>query len=188
MLAALVSLLALDGCASSYHQLTAVARDWCMTIRASQVMPVYPLSEDVEPGDVFLVDMTVESESRAFDPKRSAAFLPLNNMVVRLGDLDYGDFYRRDYRSTDALGVPRYWRGIDSSDTSTWTRAPRSAFPSFTFKVKNGGSGNLGIPVQGVPIGLNAIHADQADGSLEIAEANTYGIDMATLYATPHLR
>jgi len=37
------------------HQLERVAKDWCLTIRASQVIPVYPLTEDLQPGDVFLV-------------------------------------------------------------------------------------------------------------------------------------
>ena len=31
-----------------------VARDWCLTIRASQIIPVYPLDEDIQVGDVFV--------------------------------------------------------------------------------------------------------------------------------------
>jgi hypothetical protein len=30
-----------------------------MTIRASQVVPVYPLTEDLQPGEVFLVQLPV---------------------------------------------------------------------------------------------------------------------------------
>jgi hypothetical protein len=44
----------LSGC-SYEQQVRNVARDWCMTIRASQVIPVYPLTEDLQPGDIFLV-------------------------------------------------------------------------------------------------------------------------------------
>ena len=41
-------LVAAGSCASKKKtQLERVAKDWCLTIRASQVLPVYPLSEDV---------------------------------------------------------------------------------------------------------------------------------------------
>lgn len=45
------------GCTSREQELENVAKDWCLTIRASQVMPVYPLREDVQPGDCFLVSV-----------------------------------------------------------------------------------------------------------------------------------
>jgi len=43
-----------SGCASSETQVQKAAKDWCMTIRGSQVIPVYPLTEDIQPGDIFL--------------------------------------------------------------------------------------------------------------------------------------
>src|ERR1043166_2039508 len=36
-------------------QLSEVAKGWCRTIRASQVIPVYPLTEDVQVGDLFIM-------------------------------------------------------------------------------------------------------------------------------------
>ena len=48
------------GCASSESQVQKAARDWCMTIRGSQVVPVYPLTEDIQPGDIFLVQVPVD--------------------------------------------------------------------------------------------------------------------------------
>jgi hypothetical protein len=33
------------GCASSETQVQKAAKDWCMTIRGSQVIPVYPLTQ-----------------------------------------------------------------------------------------------------------------------------------------------
>ena len=44
------------------QQLARVARDWCLTIRASQVLPVYPLTEDLQVGDVFLVSTPLSQE------------------------------------------------------------------------------------------------------------------------------
>lgn len=35
---------------SKDKELEQVAKDWSMTIRASQVIPVFPLTEDLQPG------------------------------------------------------------------------------------------------------------------------------------------
>src|SRR3954467_1997042 len=72
-------------------QLSEVARDWCQTITASQVMPVYPLTEDLQPGDVFLVSMSVEEQRKRFDAR---GFLPLDHHLARLTPAGYADFYR----------------------------------------------------------------------------------------------
>jgi hypothetical protein len=39
-----------------------VARDWSVVIRASQVVPVYPLTEDVQPGDIFLAQTPIDKQ------------------------------------------------------------------------------------------------------------------------------
>jgi len=57
-----VVLLLVGGCANKERQLEQVAKDWCLTIRASQVIPVYPMTEDLQPGDVFLVQRTVDEQ------------------------------------------------------------------------------------------------------------------------------
>ena len=79
----LVGLLA--GCATqkmSGNQLARVAKDWSLSIRASQVIPVYPLTEDLQqPGDVFLVQTPIEEQVKIYLDK---GFLPLENLVTRL--------------------------------------------------------------------------------------------------------
>src|SRR4051812_41615507 len=53
----------LTGCATqkmSGDQLARIAKDWSLSIRASQVIPVYPLTEDLQPGDVFLVQTPIK--------------------------------------------------------------------------------------------------------------------------------
>jgi len=56
-------------------------QDWSLSIRASQVIPVYPLTEDLQPGDVFLVQTPVEDQVKVYLAK---GFLPLDNLVTRL--------------------------------------------------------------------------------------------------------
>jgi len=84
----------LSGCATekmSGEQLAHVAKDWSLSIRASQVIPVYPLTEDLEPGDVFLVQTPVEEQVKVYLDK---GFLPLENLVTRLPLTGYAEFYR----------------------------------------------------------------------------------------------
>ena len=78
-----------SGCATqkmSGDQLARVAKDWSLSIRASQVIPVYPLTEDLQPGDVFLVQTPVEEQVKVYLAK---GFLPLENLVTRLSPSGY---------------------------------------------------------------------------------------------------
>lgn len=72
-----------SGCAQDMKResLEAVAKDWCMTIRASRVIPVYPLTEDLQPGDIFLVQLPVKRQHEIYEQK---GFLPLDNHLHRL--------------------------------------------------------------------------------------------------------
>ncbi len=83
------------GC-SYQQQIEEVAKNWCMTIRASQVIPVYPLTEDLEPGDVFLVQTPVPRQAEQYKQK---GFLPLDMHMVRL-DIsrnEFLEFYDNSY-------------------------------------------------------------------------------------------
>src|SRR5689334_11985633 len=70
------------GCADYLRrkELESVAKNWCETIRASQVIPVYPLTEDLRPGDVFLVQTPVSEEASRY---RAKGFLPLDDFRER---------------------------------------------------------------------------------------------------------
>jgi len=100
----LVSMLV--GCAAGGRRksLELVAKDWCETIRASQVIPVYPLTEDLRPGDVFLVQTSVAAEA---DRYKKRGFLALDDFRTRL-DLRPGS-----YRSMYFDG---YWTDGFASD------------------------------------------------------------------------
>ena len=86
-----------SGCSSYFKklELEKVAKDWCLTIRASQVIPVYPLTEDIQPGDVFLVTTPVGKQAKRYNER---GFLPLDNLMTRLDvNDDYSSFYEDSY-------------------------------------------------------------------------------------------
>jgi len=120
-LAASVVLLVSGGCAATQavgdflftspdrmreRELEHVAKDWCQTIRASQVIPVYPLTEDVLPGDVFLVTTPVPEQAKAY---RERGFLPLDMHKARLMPIDFAAFYQDSRGSTKTAKLPYPW-------------------------------------------------------------------------------
>src|SRR5260370_25526629 len=80
-IAMLIATLLGGCCTGKQTQLEKAAKDWCATIRASQVIPVYPLTEDIQPGDIFLVQVPVDKQQRVFEQK---GYLPLDNHLDRL--------------------------------------------------------------------------------------------------------
>src|SRR5258707_1383646 len=135
----------------SGDQLARVAKDWSLSIRASQVIPVYPLTEDLQPGDVFLVQTPVEEQVKVYLAK---GFLPLENLVTRLSPAGYARFYRGwPYVADGDKAPPRPWQfPRDDSPDSDFSRAPLAAFPTYNFSVSRSGGLNVAIPVQGVPV------------------------------------
>lgn len=190
------------GCAEyrKEQQLNAVARDWAMTIRASQIIPVYPLREDLEVGDVFLVRTPIERQQ---DEYRKKGFLPLDQQLTRLnffGDAKdkFTDPFSRYYRGgfdtnhgqAEYTSVPDVWRSPlgwgDWRDAQgnqaggmgviAWSRAPGAYFPNYTFKVTSGTGIGAAFPIQSVPVALSLMNAQSATGSVQISQAYTYGL------------
>jgi len=175
-----------SGCAShrARKHLEDVAKGWCETIRASQVIPVYPLTEDLVPGDVFLVQTTIESQVRLY---RQRGFLSLDDHRVRLKDIDFKKLYFDGYwkdefgatphpavtRTNAGAGLP----GGTNASGRTFAPAPRAAFPTYAFAAKSGWGLALAVPIKGVPVGLNFLRTDRVNGSVTIADARTYAAD-----------
>jgi hypothetical protein len=189
LVAASLALLFLTACATTSKQLERVAKDWCETIRASQVICVYPLTEDLVPGDVFLVQTPQAQEQELY---RRKGFLALSDHRARLKDLDYKSLYFNGYWKDEFGAVPHdrpSRTGAGAIDPNapgvalTEVKAPRAAFPSYSFQVNNQQGLGLAIPVKGIPVGLNFLHADNATGSLLIGDARTYAADAAQIYA-----
>jgi len=181
-LVAIVTVLAsLAGCAGSnvQRELEQVAKDWSMVIRASQVIPVYPLTEDLQPGDVFLVQQTVDTQHTVYTKK---GFLPLDNMIWRINPTNYEQFYQQSFGvGGEGKTLPQYF--IKPNDTAApWSAAPNVSFPTYSFSARRGGGFNLALPIQGVPIGVSLLGGDAAQGTITIADARTYGIDTISLH------
>src|SRR5262245_4689962 len=168
------------GCATKLRnkELEAVAKDWSMVIRASQVIPVYPLTEDLQVGDVFLVQVPIDRQQ---DVYRQRGFLPLDNLVLRVNPAGYLSFYRRSFGVGDEqTPLPKHW--LKPGAENAWGTAPKATFPSYSFSVRSGGGFNVAVPVQGVPVGLSLLGGGAAAGTITIADARTYGVDTVSLH------
>ena len=181
-----LTMLLMAGCnslpRSKDQELEQVAKDWSMTIRASQVIPVYPLTEDLQPGDVFLVQVPIEQQQQVYKQK---GFLPLDNLVDRITPGGYCKFYGQSFMYGDdptksCKPLPVTW--LTPGDAAAWAAAPTASFPTYSFSARKGGGFNLALPVQGVPVGLSLLGGDAAQGSVTIAGAKTYGVDTVSLY------
>ena len=186
------------GCSATMteRELSRVAKDWCLTIRASQVIPVYPLTEDLQPGDVFLVQLPVHRQAELY---RQRGFLPLDQMVARLDPYqDYLAFYKAGYFESDYKPDPHHSRPEPApAATGAGTaparkgrfasaRVPAAQFPSYTFSINSGQGMRIAIPVQGIPVGLGLMNTDAATGTLTVRDAFTYGASGEMLLG--HLR
>ncbi|NIY75993.1 hypothetical protein HED22_10085 [Thalassospira sp. HF15] len=165
----------LAGCATPSDELSKVARDWSMTIRASQIIPVYPLTEDVQPGDIFLVPVPISEQAAAYEED---GFLPIDQHVERLSNLNYSDFYQDGFWKGVYANVP-HEKPTESGDV---VLAPRAAFPSYSFDIERQGGLKLALPIQGIPVGMGFLNADSASATVTIDDAFTYGVSSAEIY------
>lgn len=216
LLAGLACVFLLGGCASREAQLHRVAKDWCQVIRASQVIPVYPLTEDLVPGDVFLVRMSIPHQHREYE---NNGFLPMDQAMTRLQGLDFVSTYQKSHGIAE--NTPYHWLfppppppapapapgpgpttrpaaggespGGQNGSSSThrsptaWAQAPRAAFPSYTFEVDAAGGIQAALPIKGVPVGLGIMQTDRAYGSVTLSDTYTYGVPFDKLVAAVHL-
>ncbi len=156
------------------EQLEQVAKDWAMVIRASQVIPVYPLSEDLQPGDVLLVSTPIEEQVSLYKEK---GFLPLDQHLIRLYSLEFKDFYNSRYGTESSVIPPAQWQTASGGNSHNWKLAPRAAFPTYQFSVNTGSGLNLAIPIHGVPFALGLMNSGKASGTVTISDAFTFGLD-----------
>ena len=176
----LVALVLMSGCARamSDRDLQRVARDWAMVVRASQIIPVYPLTEDLQPGDIFLVQVTVDEQAKRY---RERGFLALDNLIFRLDPRGYESFYRQSFEAGSVQHpLPKEW--LTPGKAEAWVLAPNASFPTYAFSARRGGGFNVALPVQGIPVGLSLLGGDATQGTITIAEARTYGVDTMSLH------
>ena len=184
-------------------ELQEVAKRWCLTIRASQVIPVYPLTEDIQPGDIFLVQTPIQDQVSEYTDR---GYLNLDIHMHRMLPLDYKPFYSESYLEGSYASVPhprpRPASPVATPDPPTpaagaatpdpapkppvlrrfeMARLPAAAFPDYGFEVKKGVGGQLAVPISGVPVGMSFMGASSVKGSVKLKEAFTYGLDDTTL-------
>lgn len=174
--------LLLPGCGYKVRnkEMAKVAKDWSLVIRASQVIPVYPLTEDLQPGDVLLVNTPIEQQVKLY---KANGFLPLDQLQVRLNPDEYAAFYRGRYESGGAAVPPAQWQKPTTTALHNWQAAPHAGFPTYQFSVDQSSGASLAIPVQGIPFALGLMNSFKASGSVTIADAYTYGLENAALYS-----
>ena len=170
VLGGMAALVLSFGCTGALRnaELEKVAKDWSLVIRASQVIPVYPLTEDLQPGDVLLVSTPIEDQVETYEAK---GFLPLDQHLVRLYSDEFHDFYNERYGTEEGEIPPAKWQA------DGWELAPIAAFPSYQFSVRTGSGLNLAIPIQGIPLALGFMNSGSASGTVTIADAHTFGLD-----------
>ncbi|AGW13940.1 hypothetical protein DGI_2182 [Megalodesulfovibrio gigas DSM 1382 = ATCC 19364] len=166
-----------SGCAQSRPAaLHGVAKGWSETLRACQLIPVYPLTEDLRPGDVFLVETTAQHVQEDYRSGK-LSFLPLDQHVVRLAmnATIYPDMYRDHYFTCDFGKAPHNPAGAAAEGSEEKTlAAPRAAFPMFSFSVDRGSGLDLALPIQSVPLAFGLMGSDNATGTITIDDAFTY--------------
>jgi hypothetical protein len=170
---AVLPFLVLSACevtpADKSSQLERVAKDWCLNIRASQILPVYPLTTDLRPGDVFLTMTPIGKEIAQFEAK---GFLPFDLHLKRLAtDEVLQKFYATRPGEGSAFPTP----------ATAWQTVPPSAFPTYSFEISRGGGLNLAIPVESVPVGFSYLGSAAATGTVSLQRTDTMGLDIATL-------
>jgi hypothetical protein len=160
------------GCGTTGNkELTSINKDWNRLIRASHIFPVYPLTQDIVPGDIFLTDTDIE-DTTVWERE---GYVRFDHHITRLYPENYERFYERSFAyGADAL--PKRW-----IEGSSWESAPTAAFPSYSFTVKQGGGANVALPISGIPIGLGLMGARSASGIVTIGDSRTYGIDESSL-------
>jgi hypothetical protein len=171
------------GCATLTHrkaerELEMVARRWCMTVRASQIIPIYPLNEDVQPGDVFVVETPAQRQASDYDKR---GYLELEHLLVRLNPGSYyPEFYANGYDVKTNPTTPRNWQ-FPLSEKPGWSNAPLTGFPSYSIQVKKGGGFNAAFPISGIPVGLSYVSSAQAKISVQLKKTHTFGLDQESL-------
>jgi hypothetical protein len=176
-------LLFLASCAGPLlrnEKLGDVAKDWSYVIRASQVMPVYPLTEDLFPGDLFLVQTPIDRQQ---DRWKDRGYLPLDNHLARLRPSGYARFYEDSFDPEQKDKLPSSWLAARDPDSAkAWDLAPKAAFPTYSFAVERDLGFHGALPISGVPAGLSLLGSESAYGTVTLADARTYGVEIESLY------
>jgi hypothetical protein len=160
-------------------QLESTAKDWALTVRASQVIPVYPLTEDLQPGDVLLVTTPIGDQIKVYTER---GYLPLDQHLIRLYPDGYPGFYSDGRYGVDPSDKPPkpWWSTVKEGDKTVdkWDLAPHVSFPSYQFSVNTSLGLSAAIPIQGIPVAMGLMNTSSASGAVSFTDAYSYGLDI----------
>lgn len=173
----------LVGCGTAARRtaLEDTTRDWFATLRAAQVLPVHPLTEDLVPGDVFLVTVPIQQQHERYEREGR---VPLDLAATRLpaAGTDFADYY-----------ADRYWRGSFAEgpfdrpeDAADPVPAPRVVFPRLRVEVTAAGDAAVGLPLQSIPLGLDLLRTTRAEVTVDLRDAFTYALPADAVLASLH--
>jgi hypothetical protein len=170
---------------------TDIIADWNRTISKLGIEPVFPPEEDIYVGDIFAVvtEDRLDSSAKPAPAGSNAistlsASNPLLNRAVKIDHVDMTKILKEFYGQLPVFSAttPR-----PAADRDIWPQTPDSdpfiasehkflslaAFPAFTIKTSNTGSGDAALPL----LGRLRFSWDRKDSEeLEIVFAETYGI------------
>lgn len=167
-----------------------IIADWNRTISRLGIEPVFPPEEDIYVGDIIavvtedhLATTPLKGDGKKATPTLSAAN-PLLNRAVKIDHYDMSKILEEFYGQLPVFSTttprPQTDREIwaQSSDKVPFMPAEHktlalAAFPAFTIKTSNSGSGDLGLPLIS-KLRFSSSHSDSEE--LEIVFAETYGI------------
>ena len=142
------------GCANEPfgHKIQSAIKDWCLVIQANQIIPVYPLMEDLRPGAVYLIELPIDAQAQLY---KQRGFLPLANRLANVSSSDK----------------------LESAEKLT-----QVSFLTYSSTVRRKNWESFALPLQSVPIGLELIDSDEAQAAVTIEDAGTYQVDGEKLY------
>jgi hypothetical protein len=158
---------------SPRYTLENVNKDWNELIRASHIYPIYPLSQDVQPGDIFVTGTDINDTDFG---KSRKGFLPLDQHLARIYPTGYLAFYTNTTQLNATNRLPLFYLSQNS-----WSNGLGAAFPSYSFTIQQGAAASVSLPIQGIPVGLSLMGAKKASGYVTISDSHTYGIDELSL-------
>ncbi|MBC7772504.1 MAG: hypothetical protein H7210_08430 [Pyrinomonadaceae bacterium] len=186
----------LAGCVSTPRG--AAAREWSLTLREMQIVPVFPPREDVYVGDVYVVD---QDELKLFEEDFGAShegFLPISILAAHIPlQQDTSIFYnaRPSFPRTDLSNDdPSNAAQPTEEATDVYTRGDVSrlrivGFPEFMSATITQGDIAAFIPTEAVNIGAAAgfTQSQQVKISVPVAESYAYPAAQAFKAAEAHL-
>ena len=144
------------------------------------MIPVYPLTEDLRPGDVFLVQTPIKDQVKQYE---ADGFLPMDQMVARLNPEGYVAFYGPTSINEHEFSpfLTGHSVAVSPGYAFPTNAAPRASFPSYNFSFSRGTGLQMALPISGVPVALGLSGFEKARGSVTLSDAYTYGIDLMSL-------